>query len=536
MKWLAAGIMAASLMVWFGASDVRAYGVAVTNQSILSQDTSANTITIEFDLGWSGYWRDATNRDAVWVFGKYSTNNGVTWSHLKLKTSGTNPTGFSQGSGVGVDIVVPTDKLGCIIEPASAGSGTMDQDDIQIVWDYGADSVSDTTALSNDTVIRLFAIEMVYVPQEGFYVGGDLTSTATAFFLWFDNEAGAPPQISSEEGIAFLSSSIATTGWTYSSGSNSGEDGSQALFNVSEAFPKGYQAFYMMKTEVPQGLYRDFLNTLTTAQQSARATTIISNAYSMVGTSTVTSRQAIKSPSGSGFISGHSVTFFGMDFDGDSLKDETTDGQWIAMNFMSWMDLAALADWAALRPMSEFEFEKGARGPIYPVSNEYAWGTTAISSCTSVSSSGTTNEACSSTTTNCHYNNAGIGGPIRVGWAARTSTTSDRQTAGGGYYGALDLSGNVWERVVTVGNSTGRSFSGTHGDGALTTAGNATNADWPGYSTSALSVTGAAGSGLRGGSWLTGSTTLFIADRTYAASADTSRSSDFGGRLVRTAG
>ncbi len=44
-------------------------------------------------------------------------------------------------------------------------------------------------------------------------------------------------------------------------------------------------------------------------------------------------------------------------------------------------------------------------------------------------------------------------------------------TSGAGYYGATDLSGNVWKRSVNIGNSYGRSFTGTHGTGALTITG-----------------------------------------------------------------
>jgi hypothetical protein len=40
---------------------------------------------------------------------------------------------------------------------------------------------------------------------------------------------------------------------------------------------------------------------------------------------------------------------------------------------------------------------------------------------------------------------------------------SDRVAAGASYWGIMDLSGNLAERVVTVGNVAGRRFAGTHG-------------------------------------------------------------------------
>jgi len=117
---------------------------------------------------------------------------------------------------------------------------------------------------------------------------------------------------------------------------------------------------------------------------------------------------------------------------------------------------------------------------------------------------------------------------------------SDRESAGAGYYGVMELSGNVWERVVTVGNATGRLFDGEHGDGVLSSAGgyegNADVASWPGMdATASRGVTGAAGSGFRGGSWsdsIVGR--LSVSDRNDAANTDASAYNNAGGRGVRT--
>jgi len=96
----------------------------------------------------------------------------------------------------------------------------------------------------------------------------------------------------------------------------------------------------------------------------------------------------------------------------------------------------------------------------------------------------------------------------------------------------MDLSGNVWKRPVTVGNTTGRAFTGSNGTGVLATDGNATNSDWPGYS--AGEVSGATGCGFRGGGWLVGSTYARVSDRIYAAYVDTTRLNSFGARFART--
>jgi hypothetical protein len=86
--------------------------------------------------------------------------------------------------------------------------------------------------------------------------------------------------------------------------------------------------------------------------------------------------------------------------------------------------------------------------------------------------------------------------------------------------------------VVTIGNSTGRGFTGAHGNGALNTDGNADISTWPGYVTSA--VTGATGSGKRGGSWEDIADRLLISDRLQANTAITSRDRNTGFRAARS--
>jgi hypothetical protein len=160
-----------------------------------------------------------------------------------------------------------------------------------------------------------------------------------------------------------------------------------------------------------------------------------------------------------------------------------------------------------------------------------------------LSNGGQTSEVASNSGTGlANYDGAGtdIGGPARVGFIA-TSSTDDRTESSASFYGAMEMSGNVWERAATVGNAAGRGFSGTHGDGVLNTLssyeGNATNLDWPGISSSsAQGVTGAAGSGLRGGGFAsTATATLTVSSRTKGGTTDATRGTDYGGRLVRTA-
>ena len=177
--------------------------------------------------------------------------------------------------------------------------------------------------------------------------------------------------------------------------------------------------------------------------------------------------------------------------------------------------------------MSELEFERAGRGPYRAVSGEYAWGSTSLTQATSISNAGLPSERAQSGANAAYGNHASVQGPLRVGSFA-SGGVATRIAAGAGYYGAMDLSGNLWERPVTVGNSTGRSFEGRyHGNGALDSSGNPNVSTWPG--------TAATGSGLRGGDWGGNSTVARLSGRDVAAFTRSARSSGYGGRGVRVA-
>ncbi|MCB9770932.1 MAG: SBBP repeat-containing protein [Candidatus Omnitrophica bacterium] len=308
------------------------------------------------------------------------------------------------------------------------------------------------------------------------------------------------------------------------------------------SWPNGYAAFYMMKYEMTQGQYVDFLNTLSRVQQSTRVEATvtgntIANYYVMSNGTSVSARNGIRAPA-SGNGTSPTPIVFGNDLSANGVFNESNDGQNIAMNILSWGDLLAYADWAGLRPFTELEFEKTARGPNSAVSNEYAWGTSVVTIASTILDDGRNTERVSESgeglTTLENY----TAGPLRVGFAATNAT--NRISAGAGYYGNMDLSGNAGEMAVTLGNSVGRSFTGTHGDGTLTSTasfeGNATNTDWPGINgTTNKGVTGASGSGSRGSTWF--GQIYPLTSRLEASLTDSSRSSfgNNGGRLARTA-
>jgi len=489
------------------AGSVAANNINVSNIRVTGQNTTAgennpaNYTLVQFDLSWENSWRTSSapnNWDAAWVFVKYRVGSGD-WQHAWL-----NNTGHSSGTGTSATIdaglltpgtafhATTNPALGVFIYRSADGTGNFSITGAQLRWNYGANGVADNATVD----VKVFAIEMVYVPAGNFYVGSGGTETS-AFYMY--PTTTNPYQITGEGAIT-----VGTTdGNLYYPSSTYGGDQSGP---IPANFPKGYAAFYCQKYEISQQQYVDFLNTLTSAQASTRYPNATTNR--------------------------HAITVSGGVY--------STTNPYVACNFLSWMDGAAYSDWAGLRPMTELEFEKACRGLETPVANEYAWGTATVAgNAYTLENDNATNEGIASnystSTGNASYDitDGSIDGPLRVGIFAANADNQGRITAGASYYGIMELSGNLWERAVTVGNATGRDFTGLHGNGALSTNGHANETAWPGLTSG--EVTGATGSGLRGGNWGNNASRLRVSDRSRAAGTSTFRTYNCGFRAVRVA-
>jgi hypothetical protein len=482
---------------------------------------SGGSTTVTFDATWTNSWRSTgsgapapNNWDAAWVFVKFRKNGG-NWTHASL-----NNTGHSSGSGTAATIAVgypdtssafniaTNPGVGVFIYRSGDGTGTFSVTGASLSWNYSQDGVS-----TGDTVdVRVFGIEMAYIPEGAFFAGDN--GTAAASFKQGSSDTD-PWYIGSEAAITTANAAGTGTGvdetaaeYYYMTDSYADDSATGGAFTIPAAFPKGYQSFYMMKGEITQGQWVSFFNTLTATQQGTRDITAASGKNS----DNLTFR--------------NNVSWTGS---GDATLPDRGSGatyQGVAMNYLGWADFAAYLDWSGLRPMSELEFEKSGRGPYRAVSGEYAWGSTSITQATSVTNSGTSSERAQSGANAVYGTHAAIQGPLRVGIFAHGVAT--RIAAGAGYYGNMNLSDNVMERVVTVGNSSGRSFSGHyHGNGVLDSSGNLNVSGWP--------ATSGSGAGWRGGNWYNPSTDGRISDRFFAGYANNHRWNYLGGRGVRTA-
>jgi formylglycine-generating enzyme required for sulfatase activity len=463
-----------------------ANNIQVTNLSLVSENRLESHVLVQFDITWENSWRlnsGSANWDAAWIFVKFRVGNGE-WQHANLHN-----TEYVTGAGTPAVIApalmddasayhIETNPVtGVFLHRSEASSGTFTNTGMRLRWNYGADGIASGVNVD----VRVYAIEMVYVPQGAFNAGGG--GGTNAFTSTTINTANA---------------TTAPSG----SGSLGGQAGGYPTGQTpptSNAWPNGFNAFYCMKYEISQQQYVDFLNTLTQAQADARKANENSNRYAITGSSP---------------------------------GNYTTLLPYVACNFFSWADGAAYADWACLRPMTELEYEKACRGNQQPVPGEYAWGIAErATSQYSLVNTGQINEQIGSnysvTAGNANYSgtNGSIEGPFRVGIFSANSENLNRITSGSSFWGIMELSGNLMERCISAGHYIGLLFTGKNGNGSLSAGGDADVENWP--------STDAAGAGFRGGSWNVNAHELRVSDRSKNNFVTQNRLNWCGFRFVR---
>jgi uncharacterized protein (TIGR02145 family) len=456
-------------------NQVVANNISITNSSLKFNSNTGWTY-VAFDISWDNSWRTSTgseNWDAAWVFVKYRVPGGE-WQHAKLSSNQNDHI-----APLGSVITSVPDSMGVFIYRDSDGSGDVNYTGAELAWKFASGNLVEGETIE----FKVQAIEMVYVPAGTFWLGDGASENTLR-----QPGLNLPTQISNDENIIFQDGGGGTaSSIILESGISVDGDGGICTTGIGSIdnpdYPTGFSSYYFMKYEASQEQYAAFLNMLTASQAVVRYDSNNSGnyRYSLSGTH----------------------------------PNITATAPDRACNFISVDDMSAYADWAGLRPMTELEFEKACRGNIDPFANEYAWGTTSISSnCNVLSNDGLPNASIGieANTGNSAYgiNNGdcGIIGPLRSGIFAASSVNSTREESGSGYYGVMELSGNLREMVVSLGQPAGRLFSGQHGNGELTASGMADVLDWP--TNTNISI------GFRGGSWEDAAERLMTSDRLLA--------------------
>ena len=443
-----------------------ANNVAVSNVTLGPQTTSGGLSThhtlIKYNITWQNSWRTSTNEsnyDGCWIFVKYRKQSTSAWQHATIDVAGQSTPGGSV-------IKTSADGKGVWMYRSADGIGAVNWTGAELQWNYGADGV-----LDNENVeVRVFAVEMVYVPQSPFNLGNASGET----YKFRDGLVDTWFPITSENAITC--------------GTNAGNLFADFNFIASGTipanFPKGFKAFWSMKYEFSNQQVLDFLNSLDQTNADAR--------NSITATGSVPN-MTVANPETAAFLGS-------------------------VRNFLAWLD------WAAMRPMTELEYEKACRGGNnLPVSLEYAWGNTTISSINTPTNQGTANEVWANG--NANYNGS-TGFPMRCGALATASST--RTTSGATFYGIMEMSGNLLELVVYAGTPESRNFDGKHGDGTLNASAEANTPNWESSSNDNIMSA-------RGGYFNQTSAILQMSDRSNAALDYTSDYGYLSGRGIRTA-
>ncbi len=371
------------------------------------------TIYSVFNLKWSNAWKNDKNHDAIWVFSKLRQKTGEA-KHISVAPDGHQVINTFKGQGSNLKVEVAKDRVGLFVFPSEDYRG-----DIEVTLRIQL-NVADFAGVNvRNSSLDIFGVEMVMIPSGSFYLGSP-NQNARQLGTFYDpnDSSNGLIKVTSENDEFEVSSS----GNLYY---NAREYEGDQKGKIPASYPKGVDSFYTMKYELLEGQYVHFLNSLPQPEH----------------------RTIHEEKNYSGSIELNEGTF-------------STDHPNRPCPFVSWNDATAYADWAGLRPMTEFEYTKAARGTEVPKGIDYPWGVDAKEHIQRLP-----DEAGNLVMLN--------------GWDESALSDETKKYFGASYYWVMDLSGSLWERVITVGHENGRNFTGTHGDGMVSEQGNATNENWP---------------------------------------------------------
>ncbi len=418
---------------------VKANNIRVEGKTRVTGFTG-DTAIVEVTLRWDNSWRDDFNWDAAWVFFKYKKRGLENpWQHAYLSSSGhvLSTSAGNEGGDYAYMVGANAGKVnGLYIMRNGISEGNVSVR-LQAKWPLngtGLTSADFGNAL-NEIYVAVHAIEMVYVPYGAYYLG-DASSYKS--FAVGDTAAVV---IDSESALTL-----------------SAKNGMPNV-SLAASYPKGYAGFYVMKYETSQEQYVEFLNSLTLEQQKARVT---NNNFATMKRGDYVFGDITQPSCRNGIVfieqrKANTPVVFGNNLNPANDLFSTDDGQTLACNYMSIEDMIAYCSWSGLRPMSELEYEKACRRfyPQVPDKGEYAWntnnGVNRLNGLGDLNYRGDQREQALSYLKNVNSGTSNsINGPVRCGLFA-TSATNQTQ-AGATYWGVMEMSGNLKELCVSVGN------------------------------------------------------------------------------------
>jgi hypothetical protein len=285
----------------------------IQNVTTSSDNIQTKKAQIQFDLNWGFSWKDNINWDAAWIFMKYKTASGE-WKHCKISN-----TGFDHGQGTPNIIEIPSDQMGAFVRLDGIGNAHIDIQGLQLQWDYSAEGISNVNGLE----VKVFAIEMVYMPEGDFCVYKEVGSSVSGSSALGVSAPGGNEAVINNRMTPILTYNqpAGTCRVKGDVGLDSDADGVVDKPN----YPTGYKAFYAAKYEMSEQQYADFLNCLTSTQKANLG----------VAGSTITLQNGV-------YLASNPIKACG------------------GYNINRFL---AYADWTGLRPLSILELSKMGAGP-----------------------------------------------------------------------------------------------------------------------------------------------------------------------------
>ncbi len=394
---------------------------------------------LSFDISWENSWRQTERfHDAVWVFIKYRPDNGIRWEHAHLTGGATNGN---------LEVISQQDSVGIFLRNAADFTGDVTATNVTV-------DVSLDRAIAIHPDFKVFGIEMVYVPEEGFYYGDNsainrkIVDKNNEYFSLFRDSSHISQFIDSEK---------VTLEFFNDQGMHE-ED----FVIPSSAMSTGYSDFYCMKYPITQGQFVDFLNCLTEQDQRTALGRDIFNHYNQnqfIHDTSRNYRQGVYITTDD--TTTNSPVLFVNDLNRNGIFNEPNDGKDIVLNFnfaspaydsAFIYPMLSFLFWSGLAPMNEMQYEKACRGPMKPVKNEYAWGHSHSIQPPSLIDAGTTDERFSVTTElpPRFWHKIGEQHPLYYRAGISADPGDNRSSSGKSFWGISDLSGNGKELVLSI--------------------------------------------------------------------------------------
>ncbi len=409
-----------TLLLLFSSSLAYATNLKVENTIFYKEDGRAFAT---MDISWQNAFHltqdGATFQDAVWVFFKWVNNERKGYFTIHVKHDGHKSVPNGKES-VPLKFTPSKDGMGVFISLANPGESDVSA---RVVIELDPEDFKGINPRKQQLIP--YALEMVYIPEGPVMLGSPNTTKYGALYV-SDKDGGFKDLYQIKKQSQTIEIGPENNKLYYQA--QEGYEGDQKG-TIGPDFPKGVDGFYIMKYEPTQGQYVDFLNCLPYEIRDINDISK-SNGYNA-------NRGTIKKV--------------------ENMYVAEKPGQ--PCNFLGWDEGMAFADWAGLRPMTEFEYTKACRGSNAPIENEFPWNT---SEKVQVRRQVDTN-----------------GNLVYLDLNQADISDTNRDLYGVSLFRVHDLAGSLWERMISIGHEKGRNFRGSHGDGDLSDEGQATNEDWP---------------------------------------------------------